>query len=59
MDRHLHDRTGQFMTAINQGAIALDKTLAERAETFTNSLFQRVKALETAIGQQTATLDRP
>ncbi len=58
MDRQLHDRTAQFLTAINHGAIALDKTLAERAETFTNSLFQRVKALENAIGQQTATLDR-
>ncbi len=58
MDRQLHDRTTQFLTAINHGAIALDRTLAERAETFTNSLFQRVKALESAIGQQTATLDR-
>ncbi|MGD9501078.1 MAG: hypothetical protein AB7V40_01160 [Methyloceanibacter sp.] len=58
MDRQLHDRTAQFLTAINQGAIALDKTLAERAETFTNSLFQRVKALEGAIGQQTSMLDR-
>ncbi len=54
----MHDRTAQFLTAINQGAIALDRTLAERAETFTNSLFQRVKALETAISQQTATLDQ-
>ena len=48
----------QFITAINHGALALDKTLAERSETFTNSLFQRVKALETAISQQTATLDQ-
>jgi hypothetical protein len=58
MDRQLHDRTAQFLTAINHGAVALDRTLAERAETFTNSLFQRVKSLENAIGQQTATLDR-
>jgi hypothetical protein len=58
MDKQLHDRTSQFLTAINSGAIALDRTLAERAETFTSSLFQRVKTLENAIGQQTATLDR-
>ena len=58
MDKSLHDRTAQFIAAINQGAIALDKTLAERSETFTNSLFQRVKALETAISQQTASLDK-
>jgi hypothetical protein len=58
MNESLQDRMAQFITVINQGAIALDKTLAERSETFTHSLFQRVNALETAISQQTGVLDQ-
>jgi DNA anti-recombination protein RmuC len=58
VDKTLQDRTAQFTSAVNQGAIALDKTLAERADSFTKSLLEKVKGLETAITQQTAALDQ-
>src|SRR5665648_20505 len=58
VDKTLHDRTAQFTSAVNQGAIALDRTLAERADSFTKSLLEKVKGLETAITQQTAALDQ-
>jgi hypothetical protein len=54
----LKERTEAFASAINQGAISLDRTLADRSEAFTNSLAQRSKAVELAIGQHTAAMDK-
>jgi len=58
VDKTLANRTAQFTSAVNQGAIALDKTLAERADFFTKSLLEKAQGLETAITQQTAALDK-
>jgi hypothetical protein len=58
LGQSLKERTDNFASAINQGAIALDITLADRVEAFTNSLVQRSKAVELTIGQQTAAMDK-
>jgi hypothetical protein len=58
LGQSLKDRTEAFTSAINQGAISLDRTLADRSEAFTNSLAQRSKAVELAIGHHTAAMDK-
>ncbi len=58
LGQSLKDRTDAFASAINQGAISLDRTLADRSEAFSSSLAQRSKAVELAIGEHTAAMDK-